>query len=116
MTKPFTCFLAFVLFAHCSVAQKTKSPYIPFVRDGKYGFFDRQGNVVIKPQLDVALPFFEGLALAQSEELWGYIDTAGRFVIEPRFSEADNFSGGLARIKLSKAFGGPSWGVHQQTR
>ena len=110
MTRLLLILFAIILLAQCLDAQNAKSSLVPFVRGEKYGFFDRQGNVVIKPQFEVALPFFEGFALVQVDGLWGYIDTTGRIVIEPQFNEADNFSGGYARIKLTKSFGTLKWG------
>ena len=54
--------------------------------DGKNGFIDRTGNVVIEPRFKKAYPFREGLAAVQVGRRWGFIDPRGRMVIEPRFT------------------------------
>ena len=75
--------------------------YARFVEDGKIGFFDESGRVVIDPQFDFAFPFCEGLAVfcEECEELpggerkevkggrWGVIDEKGDVVIPPRFED-----------------------------
>src|SRR5438552_1932761 len=40
----------------------------------KYGFIDRSGKVIIKPQFDLTFQFSEGLAAIQIKGKWGYID------------------------------------------
>ena len=57
--------------------------------DGKWGFIDKSGQVVIQPQFSkpnlFAKPsyFFGGLALVWAGEKWGYIDTTGKYVWGP---------------------------------
>lgn len=67
--------------------------------DGKHGFIDAAGELVIEPTFAKAYPFREGLAAVQVGELWGYIDTRGRMVIEPRFAMPGFFSEGLASCR-----------------
>jgi hypothetical protein len=62
----------------------------------KFGYMDKQLNIVIKPQFDRAEDFSDGLALVQLKNKWGFIDRTGKFAIEPRFKEARSFSDGLA--------------------
>ena len=67
----------------------------------KYGFVDRSGRVVVKPQFDWVGSFSDGLALATLETNGpsGYIDTTGYLVVKPQYDDADNFSEGLAPVK-----------------
>lgn len=85
-----------------------------FTEDGKFGFFDRSGKVVIGPRFDFAFPFSEGLAAVcagcreerEGEHArmtggkWGYIDKSGEIAIPLEFSDARGFEGGRARVKL----------------
>lgn len=75
----------------------------------RWGFIDKAGNVVIKPQFGSAAEFFEGLAAVQfpSYGKWGFIDKAGQTVIEPQFlspgfnhwsGSGIGFSEGLAAV------------------
>lgn len=72
----------------------------PVVADGKLGFMNSQGEVVIRPQF-VDWPysrFSEGLAPVSLGGKFGYIDRTGRMVIQPQFAIADPFSEGLAAV------------------
>ncbi len=71
----------------------------PFMnRDGRWGYLDKQGRVVIQTRFYLASEFIEGLACVQAEEGYGFIDKTGVFVIKPVFDSADDFSEGLARV------------------
>src|ERR1044072_864633 len=71
-------------------------------RDGKNGFIDRAGTVVMEPQFDYANEFYEGLACVKIGDNWSYIDVAGRKVIEfkQKIDHAHDFSEGLAYITI----------------
>ncbi len=85
-----------------------------FRREGKVGFFDRRGKVVIEPRYSFALPFSEGLAAVcegcteqpdgEHTKLaggrWGFIDRRGTLVIPARFDEAAAFEHGRARVRV----------------
>jgi hypothetical protein len=83
-----------------------------FTHEGKIGFFDRRGKVVIKPNFDFAAPFHEGLAAfcegcmgrMRGEHRfweggkWGYINRKGNIVITAQFDSATNFEKGQAEV------------------
>ena len=72
----------------------------PVVVDGKLGYINSQGEIVIKPQF-VDWPysrFSEGLAPVSVGGKFGYIDGTGSMVIQPQFAIADPFSEGLAAV------------------
>ncbi len=71
----------------------------------RWGYINRDGDVVIPPQFDRADPFSEGLASACRGNLEGCIDPTGRWVIEPAFQEIGPFEDGLAY-----AIRGGQWG------
>jgi hypothetical protein len=81
--------------------------------NGKYGFIDKTGKVVIAPQFAQARPFSEGLAAVSisghwetKKSLvprfeggkWGYMDATGQMVIAPQFAMAYDFREGLAAV------------------
>ncbi|MCE5198650.1 MAG: WG repeat-containing protein [Armatimonadota bacterium] len=86
-----------------------KGPLLPVVRDGKWGYIDRTGKIVVDFQYYKATGFSEGLAGVAvgkwRREKWGFIDTTGKVVIEPQFSSADAFSEGLAPVEIGKKVG-----------
>lgn len=79
----------------------------PTSLNGKYGYTDREGKIVIEPKFDLAWPFEEELALAGAmiNNKWGFIDTTGNFVIEPQFDQITSFKDGLAVIKTDDKWG-----------
>jgi hypothetical protein len=82
-----------------------------FMADGKWGFMDRTGRVVIPAQYHMALDFSLGPAPVQPEPggKWGFIDVIGRMVIQPRYAQAGEtgFSEGLAAVQPEA---GGKWG------
>jgi hypothetical protein len=75
------------------------------MQEGKCGYIDKTGKVVIEPRFGSAYSFSEGLAVVMTGDMkpgqkwaWGYIDKAGKFVIEPQFAFASGFSEGLAAV------------------
>jgi hypothetical protein len=73
--------------------------------DGRWGFIDARGQIVIKPVYDRVGFFSEGLASARVNGKWGFIDTAGKIVIPAQFTYADCFSEGLATVTEGGRFG-----------
>ncbi|MEK8129306.1 WG repeat-containing protein [Paenibacillus filicis] len=66
---------------------------LPFRQEveGRYGYIDEAGQVVIKPQYTVALPFSEGRAVvntaADYKNEYGLIDRRGRAILKPSYNE-----------------------------
>lgn len=90
---------------------------VPVEMNGKTGFMNRTGQIVIEPQFEDAEDFSEGLAPVKlrSDETtwcppepsgsrkgftmkWGYIDQTGKIVVAPQYESAAPFSEGLAAI------------------
>lgn len=68
--------------------------------NGKHGYLDASGNVVIPPEFDFAYSFSEELALVAIEWKWGYIDKSGAVVIPLQFEHAHSFENGIAIVGL----------------
>lgn len=81
---------------------------------GKWGFIDRKGKMVIRPQFDgISLDlggFSEGLAAVYvgtfSNLKFGYIDLKGKFVVNPQFDIAFPFRSGIAKVLILKTESG----------
>ncbi|PHR58221.1 MAG: hypothetical protein COA43_10670 [Robiginitomaculum sp.] len=56
--------------------------------NGKYGFINPHGKIMIKPKYESVGSFFMGLASFLSEGKIGFINTQGKVVVPPRFSSA----------------------------
>ena len=116
------------LSANAASSNSSDKELFPVTKDGKWGYINRVGKVVIQPQFDGGEEFAEGLANVcvgpckfvkdnpnepiSFEQTWqgkhGFIDANGKMVINPRYSVAGNFHRGLAlastrEFKLSGA-------------
>ena len=80
---------------------------VPFVSEepaavkvnGKWGFADLDGQMVIDPQYENAGAFNGGLAPVQTGGSWGYITQENNLVIPAEFTEAKSFYKGIAPVK-----------------
>lgn len=76
-----------------------------FQENGKWGYINKSGNLVIPAQFEEARAFKNGLApvrirLDNFTTKWGYIDTSGKIVIQPQFFNAQPFSENLAAVEI----------------
>jgi len=86
-----------------------------YVENGKFGFFDTSGKIVINARWDFVSPFSEDFAAVcngcQKEMVgehsiirggqWGFIDLTGNVVIPLKFEEARIFEQGSAQVKIN---------------
>jgi len=65
---------------------------IPFQKDGKWGYKDKDGNVVIPPKLEAAGEFSLGIAQIQINNQVQYIDSYGTIfdINKPKLPENYN--------------------------
>lgn len=86
----------FLLIA--SLANAQQAPLFKIIEDGKVGYIDAQGTVVIKPVFLNGSDFSEGLAAVRLNGYYGFIDRTGTFVIPPRYDMARSFFRGIAQV------------------
>ncbi len=90
--------LGLFLLAGCAVTAQQK--LVAFEKNGRWGYKDQQGRVVIAPKYRVAGKFSsQGLAAVADDTSWAYIDTTGKVVVRPYVYDngPDYFSQDLAR-------------------
>ena len=83
--------------------------YYKIHRDGKlymvrddngWGWIDRDGNVLIAPQFDQALPFNNSkFASVKIGDDYGFIDKKGKIVVNPQYQYVTSFYNGKALIQ-----------------
>jgi WG containing repeat len=124
--------LAFTL--NCACLSRGQDELLVVVQDGKYGYIDHSGKVVIRPQFIWAEDFWRGLGTVyvcgqylsidssgsllplriavqgrlepkREGEKVGFVDDRGHFEISPTFDDALPFSGGMAAIKINDKWG-----------
>lgn len=88
-------------------AQQFKSDdWFPVRVNGKAGYIDRAGKIVLEPQFDGATYFSEGMAVIAvgRDTIYtegysqGYIDETGAIIIKPQWDVTSSFSDGLAAV------------------
>lgn len=97
--------------------QSLRNGRIHFTMDGKTGFLNRDGELVIPFEFYSALPFSDGLAKVSLQKppihyndpewqnvRYGYIDVNGDFSIPPHFRSACSFSDGLAKVEIKNKY------------
>lgn len=80
--------------------EKVSEGLVVIEANGKYGFGDLAGNVIIKPCFDYCWPFSSGRALVYNENnsggKFGYIAKTGQFIRPCEFVKAYSYSEGYA--------------------
>src|SRR4051812_26087176 len=109
MRKVAGFFIALILSLACANSslgqQQLEDNLLPVLVNGKWGFIDRAGKLIVKPKFDHYEYLEEGLRAIEVEGKWGYADGAGVIKIAPQFTEARDFSEGLAAVKVGKKWG-----------
>lgn len=88
-----------------SVSAQTKKLLAPAKVGNKWGFIDRTGKFIIKPQFFEVRKFTENLAAVRPSSKWGFIDSTGKYVVKPSFDVAEPFQDGMAYVKNGTKMG-----------
>jgi hypothetical protein len=102
---------ALLMLAPIPISASTKIPEPPTPKaiNGKFGYVDETGKVVIPPKWDNAFAFSEGRAVVIEGGTvmpggghvggqWGFINLRGEIVVPLKFSFAGSFHAGLAKV------------------
>ncbi|HET8540314.1 MAG TPA: WG repeat-containing protein [Anaeromyxobacter sp.] len=92
-----------------AAATQEQGTVFRILREGKWGYVDRSGRVVIAPRFQRAERFSEGLAAVEDGAALGYVDAAGKLVLVPEQAPAGvlhrPFSSGLAAVRVGQRYG-----------
>ncbi|MES2485412.1 MAG: WG repeat-containing protein, partial [Bacteroidota bacterium] len=69
--------------------------------NGKYGYINKNDEIVIPFKYQWAFLFFDGLAQVQLNGKWGYINADGKEVIPLKYDSGSIFQDGSAKVKLN---------------
>ncbi|MEJ7577285.1 MAG: WG repeat-containing protein [Pyrinomonadaceae bacterium] len=93
-------FCVFQITANSSVKSDKARRLFYVVLNGKIGFIDKSGRVVIKPQFSVIDDFSEGLALVSWGSDYGFIDETGKVIAKPQYDYSWGFREGFAGVQI----------------
>ncbi|NQZ76584.1 MAG: WG repeat-containing protein, partial [Ekhidna sp.] len=74
-------------------------------KEGRWGFVDDEGRLVISNRYDSARVFEENRAAILLRNKWGFIDSHENLKVQPYYDEVSNFSGAIATAKRDGSFG-----------
>ncbi|MBT0831658.1 WG repeat-containing protein [Campylobacter lari] len=78
------------------------------INNTKWGFIDKNGDFIIKPQFDYIGNFKKGLAIVGyginlfdcNAEKYGFIKENGKILIDIQFDEVGDFEEGYAKVAI----------------
>jgi hypothetical protein len=73
--------------------------------DGKWGFINKSGDLVVKEQFDGVDGFSDGMCAVRCGDKWGFINSTGEIAVSPHYDEVRGFSEGLAAVCLAGKWG-----------
>ncbi len=73
----------------------------PIIKDGKWGYLNEMGEIIIPFEYDEAEPFSDGLAAVRKGDFFGYIDYNNNIIIDFKFVKVWPFDNGLAKFDNS---------------
>jgi hypothetical protein len=75
--------------------------------DGKYGYIDRNGIMVVEPHTwDYAEAFHDGCAVVRKlDQGWTFINSKGEMIAGRWFESCDSFSEGMAAVSINRKKG-----------
>lgn len=103
----FLCFSLLPLETAVIAKEKKDSGFLyPYFINGKHGFINKKGKVVVTPRYDDILEFVEGVVGVRRQNWgWGFINAQGKNVVDLRYSDLHSFSEGLAAVEQKKLWG-----------
>lgn len=87
------------------VGEREGIKYFQVEKNGKTGFRDLDGKIVIEPIYDMAEMFSEGFSAVQVGDKWGLIEESGKYVVEPKFEYLGSVHNGLASYRANDKYG-----------
>ncbi len=87
------------------VGEREGIKYFQVMENGKTGFSDLDGNIVIELKFDNAELFSEGYSNVAIDEKWGLIDEEGKFIIDLKYDYLGGVNNGLMSFRLGDEYG-----------
>lgn len=85
--------------------QLADSLFLPVSINGKYGYMNRLGDVVIPPNYQFAGHFVNGLAIVGNDDKYGAINKSGQLIIPFSYSSISDFIQGRSIVEENEKLG-----------
>lgn len=93
--KRYIILTLFMLISYWAYSQTL----IPYRLGDKWGYTNEQGEIIIKPQYELAGEFREKVTWVKKNGKYGYINKNGKRITYFKFDEANYFGFGTARVR-----------------
>jgi hypothetical protein len=88
------------------VGEREGIKYFQVIENGKTGFRDLDGNIVIEPKFDMAEMFSEGYSSVRVGDKHGFIDETGKYVLPLQpYEFLGSLHNGLASVRINDKAG-----------
>jgi hypothetical protein len=77
----------------------------PIISNGKYGYMNTQGKLIIPAIYSEVGPFQDGLAVVSKDELFGIIDKKNQVVVDFQYDEMSEFMSNRAIVRQGEKYG-----------
>ncbi|MFD2611609.1 WG repeat-containing protein [Paenibacillus gansuensis] len=85
------------------IVDKEITDLSPFRKNGKYGYINDEGDIVVKPIFDRVDYFSNGLGRVNYKGKNGFINHTGEYVLEPVYNWASSFSDNRCVVDLEES-------------
>ena len=102
-------FIIFFILVFSTFCQESVEPLNRILKDGKWGYINSTGEVIVQPEFDHAYPFRNGFTVVLKEidgqMKRAYLNNKGELITDYQFDRAYHFFGELARVKIGNLWG-----------
>ena len=105
--RHFGCYLLLMLFLLPAFINAQQITVLKSFKDinGKYGFKNESGQIIIAPKYDRVYDFYGGLAIVSLDKKYGFINQSGKEIISIKYQGADHFKEDMTRIQSNDKWG-----------
>jgi hypothetical protein len=72
-----------------------------FLQNGKYGFINEKGTILMQPYYDEVGYFLNGICPVRKGTKWGAINQEGKQILKTEYDYVSTFEDGIAEIILN---------------
>ncbi|WP_026476125.1 WG repeat-containing protein [Alkaliphilus transvaalensis] len=90
---------------HFDFVNEPQEGLAPVLLDGKWGFINPEGDVIVPIIYDSVGVFSEGRAGVKVGNYWGYVDQQGNVIVEPQYDALTTYAEGLGIVVKDNRYG-----------